>query len=616
MTEETMTPLTFGILTVSDTCHRDSKKDTSGPSLKEEVLKNYSSVQVIQQIVPDEIEDIKSVLLNWSDEKKCNVILTTGGTGFANRDVTPEATRQVIEKDAPGLSYAMISNSLAITNMAMLSRAVCGIRGKTVIINLPGSKKGATECFGFVKSCIPHAVALLTDQKDLVVLLHQSIQTKGGGDGLGFTPSKVKIDKVASRSRKSPYPLIEVPEATQIVLTQCTPTDETEVVAFDRSVDRILAEDVYALAPVPPFRASIKDGYAVIAADGAGTRAIKEVAAAGDAPIGEVLKSGEAIRISTGAPLPPGADAVVQVEDTSIVQASPDGSLELVINIEIAPKLGQDIREIGSDVAVNSLVLNKYEQIKAAHVGVLAMLGKTEVKVFKRPLVGVISTGNEIGDPKEELAPGKIRDANKFTLMNLLKEYSYDSMDCGIARDDPDSVKAVLEKAFMNNDVIVTSGGISMGEFDVLKQVLVEDFGAKIHFARVNMKPGKPTTFATLTYHGKEKKFFGLPGNPVSCGVTCLLYIIPALRYMEHCANYEFPTIQIKNSPLVNNDSRPEYHRVQVSFDPTIGEFKLSSTGNQISSRLNSLVGANGLAIVRKGDPSTTLNVLLFDHLM
>ncbi|XP_072378222.1 gephyrin [Diabrotica undecimpunctata] len=611
-----MAALTFGILTVSDTCHRDSKKDTSGPSLKEEVLKSYSSVRVIQQIVPDEIEDIKSVLLSWSDEKKCNVILTTGGTGFSNRDVTPEATREVIEKDAPGLSYAMISNSLAITKMAMLSRAVCGIRGKTVIINLPGSKKGATECFGFIKNCIPHAVALLTDQKDLVVLLHQTIQTKGGGDGLEISPSKVKIDNVASRSRKSPYPLKEVSEATQIVLTQCTPTGETEVVAFDRSVDRILAEDVYALAPVPPFRASIKDGYAVIAADGAGSRAIKEVVAAGDAPIGDVLKSGEAIRISTGAPLPSGADAVVQVEDTSIVKASPDGSLELIIKIEIAPKLGQDIREIGSDVAVNSLVLNKYEQIKAAHVGVLAMLGKTEVKVFKRPSVGVISTGNEIGDPKEELAPGKIRDANKFTLINLLKKYSYDSMDCGIARDSPDSVKATLERAFVYNDVIITSGGISMGEFDILKQVLVEDFGAEIHFARVNMKPGKPTTFATLTYHGKEKMFFGLPGNPVSCGVTCLLYIIPALRYMEQCANYKFPTIQVKNSPLVNNDSRPEYHRVQISFDPTIGEFKATSTGNQISSRLNSLVGANGLAIVKKGDPSTTLNVLLFDDLV
>lgn len=614
-----MAVLKFGILTVSDTCNKDPSKDTSGPNLKDIVTKSYPSSEITaQKIVADEIDDIKSVLIKWCDEKTCDVILTTGGTGLAKRDVTPEATRKVIEREAPGLSYAMISNSLAITHMAMLSRAVCGIRSQTLIINLPGSRKAAAECFEFVKDAIPHAVAILKDEKVLVTLLHNTIQHKGAGDGSVRIPSKVKLDKVASRIRHSPYPLIEVTEASKIILEHCLPTEETETVPFDESINRILAQDVYALEPVPLFRASIKDGYAVIAEDGAGLRNIKEVTAAGDAPLGQELKPGEAVRISTGAPLPPGSNAVVQVEDTTVVKASTDGTVEVTINIQVAPKVNQDIREIGSDVPLHSLVLNKYDQVKPAHVGVLAMLGKTRVNVYKRAPVGVISTGNEIIDPTVNvvLPPGKIRDSNKYTLMQLLKKYNYDPSDCGVARDDPDAVKSALEEAFSYNDVVVSSGGISMGEFDVLKQVLVEDFGAKIHFARVNMKPGKPTTFATLIYKGKNKIFFGLPGNPVSCGVTCLLYVVPALKYMERCSNYRFPIIKVSGLELANNDPRPEYHRVQVSVDPISGEFKMRSTGNQISSRLNSLVGANGLAIVERGVETSTYEVMLFDDLL
>ncbi|XP_057652615.1 gephyrin [Diorhabda carinulata] len=613
-----MSVIKFGILTVSDTCYKDPTKDTSGQNLKDIISKwSRSSEVTSRKIVPDEIDEIKSVLIKWSDEKICDVILTTGGTGFAKRDVTPEATRTVIEKEAPGLSYAMISNSLAITHTAMLSRAVCGIRSQTLIINLPGSRKGAAECFEFVKDAIPHAVALLKDEKVLVTLLHKTVQHKGAGDG--SVRSRVKVNNVASRIRQSPYPLIEVAKATQIVFENCVPIEESETVSFDESINRILAEDVYALEPVPLFRASIKDGYAVIAEDGAGLRNIKEVTAAGDAPLDQKLKPGEAVRISTGAPLPPGANAVVQVEDTTLVKASPDGTVEVTIEIKVPPKLNQDIREIGSDVPQNSLVLNKYDRIKPADIGVMAMLGKTKINVFKRASVGVISTGNELIDPRgvaEVLPPGKIRDANKFTLTQILGKYSYDPMDCGIVRDDPDSVKSALEKAFSSNDVVISSGGLSMGEFDVLKQVLVEDFGAKIHFARVNMKPGKPTTFATLVYKEKRKIYFGLPGNPVSCGVTCLLYVVPALKYMERSSNYKFPIIRVGGLELVNNDPRPEYHRVRVSVDPISGEFKMRSTGNQISSRLNSLVGANGLAVVKKGVKTSTYNVMLFDDLL
>ncbi|KAG5879126.1 Gephyrin, partial [Gonioctena quinquepunctata] len=233
-----------------------------------------------------------------------------------------------------------------------------------------------------------------------------------------------------------------------------------------------------------------------------------------------------------------------------------------------------------------------------------------------RQSIGIFSTGNELRDPKDELKPGQIRDSNKFTMLSLLKKYSYEPVDCGTVKDDPTSVKTALQRAFSKHDVIITSGGVSMGEFDVLKQVLAEDFGAKIHFGRVNMKPGKPTTFATFVRDGKMKKFFGLPGNPVSCGVTCLLFVIPTLRYLERSTIIHFPVIRAEGC-LENKDIRPEYHRVKVTCNKSTGKYRAVSTGNQISSRLNSLVGANGLALVEaKGSMAEYYEVLLFDDLL
>ncbi|XP_018571465.1 gephyrin [Anoplophora glabripennis] len=633
-----MESVTFGILTVSDTCSRNEKDDTAAPLLQLEIKKNFPLCKFFRKIVPDEIDDIKETLESWI-KYGCNVIFTVGGTGFSPRDVTPEATRAVIQKEAPGIAYAMVSKSLAITDKAMLSRAVCGINSKTLIINFPGSAKAAVECFGFIKDCIPHAVALLTNNMELVASHHKWIQenpkvtvaTQSQSNQASTmaaseppSGSKVKLNNTANRNRKSPYPMLEVEAALNIILAECKASLEKEELEFDKAANRVLAEDIYADEPVPPFRASIKDGYAVRAADGVGDRIVRNVTAAGDSPYEDSLKEGEVIRISTGAPIPLGADAVVQVEDTTLVEQSDDGSQEVVVRINVQPQVGQDIREIGSDIAAGELVLPKFQRISVAYIGVLAMLGKTKVKVFKRASIGIISTGNELKAPNEELRPGQIRDCNKVSLMNLLKRYSYESNDCGIAKDDPDSVKFAFEKAFATSDIVITTGGVSMGEYDIVKQVLEEDFHAIIHFARVNMKPGKPTTFATLSYKGQFRMVFALPGNPVSCCVTSLLFVVPLLRYIERSRIYQFPVVQVPISGLINKDERPEYHRVQVYS--TYGGLSAVSTGKQISSRLNSLAGANGLAIVSKcqetksnssfSSKSNKYNVIIFDDIL
>lgn len=209
-----------------------------------------------------------------------------------------------------------------------------------------------------------------------------------------------------------------------------------------------------------------------------------------------------------------------------------------------------------------------------------------------------MSTGNELAEPGERLVPGKIRDSNRTTLMAALREHGYQYVDLGIAEDTPDALLALLKKGLDQADIIVTSGGVSMGEKDLMRHVLEKDLGATVHFGRVHMKPGKPTTFATVNYNGVEKMFFGLPGNPVSAIVTCNLYVIPAVNKMAGNAIPQRTIVKAKASETLQLDPRPEYHRVVLKWFPDSGIPEAFSTGNQISSRLLSVNSANALLLL------------------
>ncbi|KAG0427598.1 hypothetical protein HPB47_025350 [Ixodes persulcatus] len=488
------------------------------------------------------------VLVMWADVMKLDLILTTGGTGFSERDVTPEATRAVITKEAPGMAVAIIQKSLAVTPMAMLSRLVCGIRNQTLIINLPGSFKGSQECLQFASPAIPHAIDQLRGCKEKTDKFHASLSVTGLCERRIFdctaedSPINLSSEKrepgVANRPRHSPYPLLSVKEAQDIVLRECFKTG-IEAVAF----------------------------------------------------------KGHCVRISTGAPVPEPCDAVVQVEDTELLQASPDGTQEITVKILKAPKTGQDIRPVGSDIEKNELVLVQGTKLGPAELGLLATVGRMTVNVFCLPSVAVLSTGNELVVPGSDVQPGKIRDSNKTTLLSLLSSNGFEAIDAGIALDSRADLCGKLRRAFEAADVLVSSGGVSMGEKDLLKAVLSEDFQATIHFGRVFMKPGKPTTFATLQYLGRPKLVFGLPGNPVSATVTCHLYVLPALRRMSHHINV-FPTeITAKLADDIQLDPRPEYHRAVLNWSP--GSLPVAtSSGNQISSRLLSFRGVNALIVL------------------
>ncbi|XP_032919838.1 gephyrin isoform X2 [Catharus ustulatus] len=833
-----------GVLTVSDSCFRNLAEDRSGINLKDLVQDPSLLGGTISayKIVPDEIEEIKETLIDWCDEKELNLILTTGGTGFAPRDVTPEATKEVIEREAPGMALAMLMGSLNVTPLGMLSRPVCGIRGKTLIINLPGSKKGSQECFQFILPALPHAIDLLRDAIVKVKEVHDELEdlpspppplspppttsphkqtedkgvqceeeeeekkdsgvastedsssshitaaaiaakkhpsytspavfmAKGqqpipglisychhaagsAGDlipdsiisrgvqvlprdtaSLSTTPSEspraqatsrlstascptpkqirrpdeskgvasrvgslklhrkleelrdhpegnvkgcsprvnarlpscsstysvselhyrleglkdelrrnrgynsrvqsrcsskenilrashsaVDITKVARRHRMSPFPLTSMDKAFITVL-EMTPVLGTEIINYRDGMGRVLAQDVYAKDNLPPFPASVKDGYAVRAADGPGDRFIIGESQAGEQPTQTVMP-GQVMRVTTGAPIPCGADAVVQVEDTELIRESDDGTEELEVRILVQARPGQDIRPIGHDIKRGECVLAKGTHMGPSEIGLLATVGVTEVEVNKFPVVAVMSTGNELLNPEDDLLPGKIRDSNRSTLLATIQEHGYPTINLGIVGDKkpdvfkeegtqsfqnpaetgvpdcPDDLLNALNEGISRADVIITSGGVSMGEKDYLKQVLDIDLHAQIHFGRVFMKPGLPTTFATLDIDGVRKIIFALPGNPVSAVVTCNLFVVPALRKMQGILDPRPTIIKARLSCDVKLDPRPEYHRCILTWHHQEPLPWAQSTGNQMSSRLMSMRSANGLLML------------------
>ncbi|XP_010219091.1 PREDICTED: gephyrin isoform X6 [Tinamus guttatus] len=763
------------------------KQATSSPTLRMYIWTKYLKMHQLLE-----------TLIDWCDEKELNLILTTGGTGFAPRDVTPEkfptfplcglqrgATKEVIEREAPGMALAMLMGSLNVTPLGMLSRPVCGIRGKTLIINLPGSKKGSQECFQFILPALPHAIDLLRDAIVKVKEVHDELedlpspppplspppttsphkQTEDKGvqceeeeeekkdsgvastedsssshitaaaiaakipdsiisrgvqvlprdtASLSTTPSEspraqatsrlstascptpkqirrpdeskgvasrvgslklhrkleelrdhlegnvkgcslrvnarlpscsstysvsevqsrcsskenilrashsaVDITKVARRHRMSPFPLTSMDKAFITVL-EMTPVLGTEIINYRDGMGRVLAQDVYAKDNLPPFPASVKDGYAVRAADGPGDRFIIGESQAGEQPTQTVMP-GQVMRVTTGAPIPCGADAVVQVEDTELIRESDDGTEELEVRILVQARPGQDIRPIGHDIKRGECVLAKGTHMGPSEIGLLATVGVTEVEVNKFPVVAVMSTGNELLNPEDDLLPGKIRDSNRSTLLATIQEHGYPTINLGIVGDKkpdvfkeegtqsfqntaetglpdcPDDLLNALNEGISRADVIITSGGVSMGEKDYLKQVLDIDLHAQIHFGRVFMKPGLPTTFATLDIDGVRKIIFALPGNPVSAVVTCNLFVVPALRKMQGILDPRPTIIKARLSCDVKLDPRPEYHRCILTWHHQEPLPWAQSTGNQMSSRLMSMRSANGLLML------------------
>ncbi|KZC13403.1 Molybdenum cofactor synthesis protein cinnamon, partial [Dufourea novaeangliae] len=592
-------------LTVSDSCFTKKNKDKSGPAIKDCITNDkYEIGQILKGqvyckiIVPDDEFILKENLISWCDNKQVDVILTIGGTGFSERDVTPEVTKQIIQKETPGIVIAMLTSSLKITPMAMLSRAVCGIRNQTLIVNLPGSPKAAKECLTVIAPAIPHAVDLMRDNRNKIKNTHERIQSSFpvcSHKSQDSTP--LCLGNVVERYRESPYPMISVEEALQIIGKCTDPLKSISEVDVEKAHGRILGSDLYSKYNLPPFRASIKDGYAVLASDGKGKRKVLSGIKAGDVASAIKLQPGTCVRVNTGAPIPDDATAVVQVEDTKLLKGTLDNTEEKEIEIMTEIKPGQDIRPIGCDIKKGEFILKAGTKLEAVELGLLSACGYKEVSVFDLPKVGVLSTGDELQCPGKVLMPGHVYDSNKITLLSILKEHGINPIDMGIAQDEETVMVNKIKHALNQVDVLITSGSVSMGDRDMLKPILQHHFNATIHFGRVNMKPGKPTTFATCLFKDRKKYFLCLPGNPVSATVTMSLFALPVLKLLSK--DESMPTIlkaQLMSSYIL--DARPEYARAILKWNNTKDLPVAYSTGNQISSKLLSCKKANALLML------------------
>lgn len=371
-----------------------------------------------------------------------------------------------------------------------------------------------------------------------------------------------------------------------------------EVTDLGSAVGRVLAEGIVARHDVPNFSNSAMDGFAVRGADVAAPGAVLEVLE--DVAAGQVatvsVGEGEAIKIMTGAPMPDAADTVVRVEDT----VEEPGKVKIVTAVSV----GTSVRPPGGDVVAGSTVFDKGTRLTPAHVGVLATIGVTDIPVARRPRVAVMSTGDELVPPETEtLAPGMIRDSNRPMLLALVAEGGGEPVDMGRVPDDADALRAALGEAATRCDVIVTSGGVSMGEFDVTKMVLQDEAG--VEFFPVAMKPGKPQGLGAIG----GKAFFGLPGNPVSVLVSFEQFVRPALLTMQGAAVALRPRVMgLAGEDLDSDPAKEEFIRVKIVGDtPTL---TVRRTGGQGSHVLSGAANADVFAVLQRdvshvaaGDP-------------
>ena len=402
--------------------------------------------------------------------------------------------------------------------------------------------------------------------------------------------------------------MISVEEALERILAGISPLDASQV-PLAESLGLVLTEDISADEDMPPFANSAMDGFALLSKDsqqrdGRSPRLrVTGTVAAGYVSEHSVT-DGTAMRIMTGAPVPPGADTVIQVELTR--SDSPQSEW---VEILQAVEPGNNIRPAGEDMRRGQNVLARGTEIGPWEIGILATLGRATVPAIRRPHVAILGTGDEVIDVDQPLRPGKIRNSNSYLLEAAVRRAGAIVHRLGIAQDTVESLREKFGEA-MQSDLILTSGGVSVGDFDLVKNIMAEQ-GA-INFWRINMRPGKPVAFG----HIGQTPLLGLPGNPVSAAVTFELFGRPAIRKMLGHTRLLRPQIEVIVEDGVNDVAmRRHYVRSHVAWHN--GRFIAHTTGNQGSNIMTSLLNANALVIVPEGGvqihPGDTARALMLD---
>ncbi len=405
--------------------------------------------------------------------------------------------------------------------------------------------------------------------------------------------------------------MLSVHEARERIFSQFSPLETTRC-PLEQAAGRVLAEAIRAGSELPAFDNSSVDGFAVCALDVAVAPVILPVV--GDVPAGKSpnfrLQAGQAARIMTGAKLPAGADAVVMVEDTDFGNQTAGALTPPRVLIHKAAQAGENVRKRGTDIRAGQEILPAGQVLRPQDIGMLAMLGKAEVPVYRRPRVAIVSSGDELLPVNAPLEEGKIHDSNTYTLAALAAQAGCEILRLGVAADRREAVQAMLDQAVEAGvDVIISSAGVSVGAFDFVKDV-VESAGS-LDFWKVNMRPGKPLAFGAY----KGIPFFGLPGNPVSSFVGFLVFARPALRRLGGLEAAREEPARVVLAEAVESDGRESYLRAVVTRENGTSTARL--TGHQGSGNLFSLVQANALLIIPSGvkscPPGTEVDAWLLE---
>lgn len=394
--------------------------------------------------------------------------------------------------------------------------------------------------------------------------------------------------------------LISIHEAQQIILSVKRKIS-TQPCQVEEAYGRRLAENILSPVNLPPFTNSSMDGFAVCSEDvtNASPHTPIHLPVKLDIPAGfaeqQNLTRGTAARILTGAPLPIGADAVVPIENTDQSYSKQTISLPNMVAIFSAAKPGDNTRHEGADIQSGQVVLKTGRMLKPQDIGLLISLGIRQVQVEKKVRIAVFTSGDELLTLDQPMTPGKIYDSNGYVLAGALRNNGTEVIQLGIARDNPESMKSMLDKAVQNApELIIASGGVSVGVFDYVYRAIAEN--GRIAFWRVNMRPGKPILFG----YYRDIPFLGLPGNPVSSYIGYLVFALPLIRHLQGLPPFNQKTVKAKLAePLESPDGRECYYRGIIRQEE--GIHKAYLTGNQDSGNLFSLVQANALLIVPAG---------------
>ena len=384
-------------------------------------------------------------------------------------------------------------------------------------------------------------------------------------------------------------PLVSYDDALRSLLGQVSATQAVENKLLLEALSRILAQSIQSSIDVPPADNSAMDGYAINTADiatkGKTRLPVSQRIAAGDT--GQTLKTGTAARIFTGAPTPPGANAVIMQEQVEVVADT--------IEFEVRPTEHQNIRPAGNDIKVDDKILNRGCLLRPQELGLAASVGLQSLPVYQKIRVGIFFTGDELVEPGEALAPGKIYDSNRYTLHGMLQKLGCEIVDLGLVGDTLEATKAAMLEATSKADLVVTCGGVSVGEEDHVR-IAIEQLG-DLHLWRLAIKPGKPLAFGKINH----TPFVGLPGNPVSVFATFMLFVSPVIKTMQG-RYWQKPTAVSVTAGFdwPKPDSRREFLRARLEQDESLG-LVARIYPNQDSGVLTSTAWAQGFVEITEG---------------